>query len=191
MNFWPIQLVLQSQACALSIKRRRMGAQSPPTIPSSPLKSRTAGFPRSGSKRHFPPSPSHSFWFATVLAHLRLDRTSPALSPAPDPSVDTTPRAPWLHCHYRSFLATTSPCANPNASLLLGFLRPWVESLPLLRSRRDLPSFVVSAFPKVLHPIRRAACGSNVHSYSPSIGLRSDARARLRSFNPGTRLSPG
>ena len=81
VNRWSIRLVLQPQACALSIKRQRGGAQESPMFPSTPLKSRTARFPRSGSKRRFRPSPStktaqHPSRFATALSDFQLDRIS-------------------------------------------------------------------------------------------------------------------
>ena len=76
-----------------------------------------------------------------------------------------------LRRHYTGFFAPTSPCASPLASRPLGFMRPCRAGLSL--SGHPGPSQLCRlSLPRVLHPLRRAVCGSFVHSYSHNVGLR-------------------
>ena len=74
------------------------------------------------------------------------------------------PRAPSLHPRYRDFTATMSPCADPIASLPLGFVRPCRSGPCPAGQLWDLPSFDVSTFSEYHTPYAgRSAGNTTVH----------------------------
>jgi len=141
---------------ALSIKRLRQDAQDLPMFSSPPLKSRTAGFPRSGFKHGFRRWPSlhpiRSFGLPSPYPSSRVTDVLPDRCPAPPPFPRNHAQGSFAPSPLQGLLRYSEPMRQSpvlsSAPLHEALLS---ESLPFDRSE-DLPSFDASAFPECYIP---------------------------------------